>query len=52
MYSLIVTAKFNNLDPRSWLADVLGRINDHPASRLGELLPWNCRPAASKPIAA
>ena len=41
MYSLIVTAKLNNTDPRAWLADVLRRINNHPASRLHELLPWN-----------
>jgi transposase len=40
-YSLIVTAKLNDVDPRAWLADVLGRIADHPASRLDELLPWN-----------
>ena len=43
MYSLIVTARLNNLDPRAWLADVLGRIGDHPASRIDELLPWNWR---------
>ena len=41
MYSLIVTAKLNNVDPRAWLADLLRRIADHPASRLHELLPWN-----------
>ena len=41
MYSLIVTAKLNDVDPRAWLADVLARIADHPASRLHELLPWN-----------
>ena len=41
MYSLIVTAKLNNLDPQAWLADVLGRIATHPASRVAELLPWN-----------
>jgi hypothetical protein len=46
MYSLIVTAKLNDVDPRAWLADVLGRINDHPASRLDQLLPWNWRDAA------
>jgi transposase len=43
MYSLIVTAKLNDVDPQAWLADVLRRINDHSASRLGELLPWNWR---------
>ncbi len=41
MYSLIATAKLNGIDPRAWLADVLARIADHPASRLHELLPWN-----------
>jgi transposase len=41
MYSLIATAKLNDIDPEAWLADVLRRINDHPALRLDELLPWN-----------
>jgi transposase len=44
MYSLIVTAKMNDIDPQAWLADVLARIADHPANRLDELLPWNWRP--------
>jgi transposase len=41
MYSLIISAKLNDIDPRAWLADVLARIADHPASRLSELLPWH-----------
>lgn len=41
MYSLIVSAKLNDIDPRAWLADVLARIGDHSASRLEELLPWH-----------
>ncbi len=41
MYSLVVTAKLNGGDPRAWLADVLARIDDHPASRLHKLLPWD-----------
>lgn len=41
MYSLIVTAKMNGVDPQAWLADVLSRIAAHPAHRLEELLPWN-----------
>jgi hypothetical protein len=40
MYSLIVTAKMNDIDPQAWLADVLARIAEHPASRLDELLPY------------
>ena len=45
MYSLIVTAKMNDIDPQAWLADVLARIAGHPVSRLDELLPWNWRAA-------
>jgi transposase len=44
MYSLIVTAKMNDVDPQAWLADVLANIAQYPASRLDELLPWNWRP--------
>jgi transposase len=45
MYSLIVTAKMNDIDPQAWLANVLARIAGHPAHRLDELLPWNWHPA-------
>ena len=45
MYSLIITAKLNDIDPQAWLADVLARIATHPASRLDDLLPWNWRDA-------
>ena len=41
MYSLIVTAKMNDIDPQAWLADVLDRLPDMPLSRLPELLPWH-----------
>ena len=43
IYSLIGTAKLNNVDPQAWLADVLARIAGHPARRLDDLLPWNWR---------
>jgi transposase len=52
MYSLIITAKLNGVDPRAWLADVLARIANHPASRLHELLPWNWRKAQETVTAA
>ena len=52
-YTLIATAKLNGIDPEAWLADVLRRINDHPASRLDELLPWNwTRPTKGQAVAA
>ena len=43
MYTLIVTARFNDIDPQAWLSDVLARIADTPQHWLGELLPWNWR---------
>ena len=40
--SLIATAKLNDVEPFAYLKDVLERMsNDHPMSRLDELLPWN-----------
>jgi hypothetical protein len=47
MYSLIVTAKMNDIDPQAWLADVLARIAGHPSHQLDELLPWNWRPTTA-----
>jgi transposase len=47
IYSLIVTAKMNDVDPQAWLADVLARIAEHPARKLDELLPWNWRLSAT-----
>ena len=41
LYTLIATAKLNDIAPQAWLADVLARIADYPASRLAELLPWS-----------
>jgi transposase len=47
IYSLIVTAKLNNVDPQAWLADVLARIADHPAHSIDQLLPWNWQPRSA-----
>ena len=41
MYTLIATAKLNDIDSRAWLADVLARIAEHPVHQLHKLLPWN-----------
>ena len=41
-YTLIETAKLNEIDPQAWLADVLDRIPDYKINRVDELLPWNC----------
>jgi transposase len=52
MYTLIATAKLNGIDPQVWLADVLRRIADHPASRVHELLPWHWKQPADQAVAA
>jgi transposase len=41
MYTLIQTAKLNDVDPQAWLADVLAHIADTPQTKLAVLLPWN-----------
>jgi transposase len=52
IYSLVATAKLNDVDPEAWLSDVLRRINDHPASRLAGLLPWNWKKQVVRAVAA
>ncbi len=52
MYSLIVTAKMNDVDPQAWLADLLSQIAAHPVNRLDELPPWNWTPKSSTNVAA
>ncbi len=39
MYTLIETARRNDVDPEAWLADVIARIADHPINRVDQQLP-------------
>jgi transposase len=46
LYTLIETAKLNGLNPETYLAHVIDRLaRGHLASKLSELLPWNCKDA-------
>jgi transposase len=52
IYTLIETAKLNDVDPQAWLTDVLARLQDHPAKRIAELLPWNWKLQRHSTLAA
>ena len=52
IYTLIATAKLNDVDPHAGLADVLARLPDHPARRIADLLPWNWQRERPQKLAA
>jgi len=41
LYSILGTAKLNDINPNDYLTAVLKRIGNHPINRVDELLPWN-----------
>jgi hypothetical protein len=41
MYSILQTAKLNDVNPEAYLTDTLTRMADgHPINRITELMPW------------
>lgn len=44
IYTLIQSAKLNNIDPQAYLASLLTLMPAWPNKRLGELAPWNWTP--------
>jgi transposase len=51
LYSLIGTCEANGINPLEYLADVLMRVQTHPASKIDELLPHNWKPPERQPSA-
>jgi transposase len=51
LYSLVATCEANGVNPVDYLADVLLRVQSHPAARIDELLPYNWKPPTLKPPA-
>jgi len=41
IYTVIQTAKMNGINPQTYLADILGRIAEHPIQKIDSLLPWH-----------
>ena len=39
LYTLIGSCMLQGIDPHEYLVDILGRLPDHPATRVGELTP-------------
>lgn len=43
IYTVIETAKLNNINPAKYLRKVFNIIQDHNSTKLDELLPWNIK---------
>lgn len=49
LYSLVATCEANDVNPVEYLTDVLVRVNEHPNSKLDELLPHLWRGPPNSP---
>lgn len=47
-YTLIETARLNDIDREAWLTDIIARVADHPINKIDDLLPWKWKPHAER----
>jgi hypothetical protein len=48
MYTIVQTAKLNEINPEAYLRDTLAKIAEgHPINRIVELMPWAYQPATA-----
>jgi transposase len=48
MYTIVQTAKLNEINPEAYLRDTLAKIAEgHPINRIIELMPWAYQPATA-----
>lgn len=52
LYTLIESARLNNIDPEPWLADIVACTPDHPINRIDDLLPRKWRKETPQAITA
>lgn len=45
LYSLLGTCKMHNLNPTTWLVDILKRLPSYPVNKIEDLLPHKWKPA-------
>ena len=41
IYTILETAKMNDVNPHAYLTNVLAQIANHPINKIDALLPWN-----------
>jgi transposase len=50
IYTIVQTAKINDLDPEVYLRDTLARIDEgHPINQIAELMPWQMSSTTAPP---